>query len=187
MTGGRGRVLLWSALATVLFTAGSLATIGLLTATDPSGVRLGQSCAGPTSSSGTVVHATLVNMGMRRSPMAGGMGAGAMRLLPDRATVQAGSVTFVATNTGTVSHELVILPLRRGELAGSRPIGGDGTVDESASVGEASASCAEGSGEGILPGALGWVTVTLRPGRYEIVCNLPGHYAAGMYAQITVT
>jgi len=54
-------------------------------------------------------------------------------------------------------------------------------------VGEASASCAEGSGEGILPGALGWVTVTLRPGRYEIVCNLPGHYAAGMYAQITVT
>ena len=22
--------------------------------------------------------------------------------------------------------------------------------------------------------------------RYEVVCNLPGHYAAGMYAQLTV-
>jgi uncharacterized cupredoxin-like copper-binding protein len=179
-------VLLWSALATVLLTAASLATIGLLTATDPSRLRVGQPCAGPTSASATVVNASLVNRGMRPPSMEGGMGAGAMRLLSDRATVQAGRVTFVATNTGTVSHELVILPLARGELAGSRPLGDDGTVNESASIGEASSSCAEGSGEGILPGALGWVTVTLRPGRYEIVCNLPGHYAAGMYAQITV-
>ncbi|WP_394771286.1 sulfocyanin-like copper-binding protein [Lacisediminihabitans sp.] len=187
MTAVSGRVLLWSAVATVLLTAGSLVTVGLLTATDPSSARLGQPCAGPTSTSGTVVNATLVNRGMRRAPMAGGMGAGAMRLISDRATVQAGRVTFVATNTGTVSHELVILPLPRGELAGSRQIGDDGTVNESASVGEASSSCAEGSGEGILPGAIGWVTVTLRPGRYEIICNLPGHYEAGMYAQITVT
>jgi uncharacterized cupredoxin-like copper-binding protein len=37
-----------------------------------------------------------------------------------------------------------------------------------------------------LPGASGWVTVTLPPGRYELVCNLPGHYAAGMYTQLTV-
>jgi uncharacterized cupredoxin-like copper-binding protein len=28
--------------------------------------------------------------------------------------------------------------------------------------------------------------VTLPPGRYELVCNLPGHYAAGMYSQLSV-
>ena len=41
--------------------------------------------------------------------------------------------------------------------------------------------------DGIAPGGSSWVTVTLAAGRYEIVCNLPGHYAAGMYAQLTVT
>lgn len=33
----------------------------------------------------------------------------------------------------------------------------------------------------------GWVTVTLPPGRYELICNLPGHCAEGMYTQLTVT
>ena len=32
----------------------------------------------------------------------------------------------------------------------------------------------------------GMTTITLAPGRYELVCNLPGHYAAGMYTQLTV-
>jgi uncharacterized cupredoxin-like copper-binding protein len=34
---------------------------------------------------------------------------------------------------------------------------------------------------------VGWVTVTLAPGRYELVCNLPGHYVSGMYGELTVT
>ena len=25
-----------------------------------------------------------------------------------------------------------------------------------------------------------------RPGRYELVCNYPGHYRAGMYAELGV-
>jgi uncharacterized cupredoxin-like copper-binding protein len=31
------------------------------------------------------------------------------------------------------------------------------------------------------------VTITLAPGRYELICNLPGHYAAGDYTELTVT
>ena len=46
--------------------------------------------------------------------------------------------------------------------------------------------CGAGSGEGVAPGASSWVTLTLAPGRYELVCNFPGHYAAGMYTQLTV-
>jgi uncharacterized cupredoxin-like copper-binding protein len=63
---------------------------------------------------------------------------------------------------------------------------GDAKTDEGGSLGEASNSCAAGTGDGIAPGASGWVTVTLPPGHYEVVCNLPGHYGAGMYAQLIV-
>jgi hypothetical protein len=33
---------------------------------------------------------------------------------------------------------------------------------------------------------LSWVTLHLAPGRYELICNLPGHYAAGMFAELDV-
>jgi len=29
--------------------------------------------------------------------------------------------------------------------------------------------------------------VTLKPGRYELICNLANHYAAGMYQDLVVT
>ena len=31
------------------------------------------------------------------------------------------------------------------------------------------------------------VTLTLKPGHYALICNAPGHYQAGMHADITVT
>lgn len=84
-------------------------------------------------------------------------------------------------------HELVVLPLAAGQQVSDRVVGGDNRVAETGSVAEASRTCGEGSGDGIEPGALGWVTVTLAPGRYELVCNLAGHYAAGMYTELRVT
>jgi uncharacterized cupredoxin-like copper-binding protein len=44
-----------------------------------------------------------------------------------------------------------------------------------------------GAGEDIAPGDASWVILALKPGRYEVVCNLPGHYAAGMYGELDVT
>ena len=38
----------------------------------------------------------------------------------------------------------------------------------------------------IAPGTTGWTTITLPPGRYELICNIAGHYAAGMYAALDV-
>jgi uncharacterized cupredoxin-like copper-binding protein len=151
------------------------------------GFPAGSSCATP-NLSGTVVNVTLTNMG---GPMMGQgngmMSGGAMRLNTDHATVAHGTVSFLATNGGSISHELVILPLPDSQIVGTRPIGGDGRIDEAGSLGEASNTCGEGAGQGIVPGASGWVTVTLAPGRYEVVCNLPGHYAAGMYSQLTIS
>jgi uncharacterized cupredoxin-like copper-binding protein len=100
--------------------------------------------------------------------------------------VAAGTVSFRVWNAGTVVHELVIMPMPPSG-PGSRPVGSDGKVDEDGSLGEASRSCAAGTGEGIEPGAQSWVTLQLVPGTYELICNLAGHYAMGMYAALTVS
>ena len=176
-------------LATVILAGSSLVAVGLLggglTRGGP-GSLVG-ACTVP-KLSGTAVNVTLTNMG---GPMMGGGGGpmfgGAMRLTADRATVRHGTVSFLVSNGGSVTHELVVLPLPESQIVGTQPIGGDGKIDEAGSMAEASKTCEEGAGQGILPGASGWVSVTLAPGRYELVCNLPGHYAAGMYSQITVT
>jgi uncharacterized cupredoxin-like copper-binding protein len=179
--------------AAVLAAAVTLAALSVLALAETGGAfgrgspwRSGSSCAVP-ALPGAVIAATLINMGgpmMRGS--GGSMGGGMMRVSLDKNTVTAGQVSFVAINGGSVSHELVILPLLDGQIVGTRTIGPDAKIEENGSLGEASATCAAGSGEGIAPGSSGWVTVTLPAGRYEIVCNLPGHYAAGMYAQLVV-
>ena len=118
----------------------------------------------------------------------GGMnGHGGMMLRAGRVSVDgAQPVSFVAHNGGSLVHELVVLQLSAGTSAGSMAMGADQKVSESASRAEASKSCGAGAGSGLGPGATGWVTVTLAPGDYALVCNLPGHYAAGMWAAFTV-
>lgn len=101
-------------------------------------------------------------------------------------TVASGDVSFRVWNSRMMAHELVMLSLPSGGL-GTRSVGSDGRVSEDGSLGEASRSCGEGSGEGIAPNAMGWVTLHLNPGRYELICNLPGHYAMGMFAELDVT
>jgi uncharacterized cupredoxin-like copper-binding protein len=101
-------------------------------------------------------------------------------------SVPAGQVSLVAVNHGSRTHELVVLPLATGASVGTRAVGSDNTVSEAGSLGESSNSCGRGSGDGIRAGATGWVTLTLTPGRYELVCNLPGHYAAGMFTELDV-
>lgn len=117
----------------------------------------------------------------------GGYGAGMMRVITRPATVPAGTVSLRVVNTGVLTHELVVLPLPAGQAAGQRPAGSDGRVGEAGSLGEASRSCGPGSGDGIAPGSVGWTTLRLLPGRYELICNLPGHYTAGMSTELDVT
>ena len=135
---------------------------------------------------GTIVDVELANMGGSRM-MGGGMMGGTMRVVASRQDVNAGTVSLRVANVGSLVHELVVLPLSNGDQVGSRPVGSDGKVSEDGSLGEASNTCGAGAGDGIDPGALGWVTIDLPPGNYELVCNLPGHYASGMYTELRVT
>ena len=180
---------------------GSLATLFLLPLLAACGASPGQgygssavSCSAPTLA-GSTVHVELADAG--GGMMGGGMqgsgggtvghGSGGMTLRTDRISVAAGQpVSFVARNLGSLVHELVVLPLSAGSAAGSMAIAGDQKVSESASRGEASKPCGAGAGSGIGPGQTGWVTVTLPPGAYALVCNIPGHYAAGMWAEFSV-
>ena len=144
-------------------------------------------CAAPSPLPGRTVTVMLADMGMTQ--MMGGtapLGAHMMlRAVP--ATVPAGQVSLVASNMGWRTHELVILPLAGGAVAGQRVPGPDGKVNETGSLGEVSNSCAGAAGDGIKAGTVGWTTVTLAPGRYELVCNLPNHYADGMHQMLVVT
>lgn len=144
-------------------------------------------CRAPRALPGHVVKVMLADMGMTQ--MMGGtapLGARMMLRAAPR-TLAAGRISLVATNGGWRTHELVVLPLAAGERVGQRVIGKDGKVDEAGSLGEASTSCDAGTGEGIRAGTVGWTTMTLAPGRYELICNLRNHYANGMHQQIRVT
>ncbi len=154
----------------------------------PSGYQFSRpTCDAPSSLPGSTVRVLLGDMGMTR--MMGGtapLGAHMMlRIAPTR--VRAGQVSLVAYNMGWRTHELVILPLTTGAVVGHRVPGPDGKVNEAGSLGEASNSCAAGAGDGIQAGSIGWTTLDLAAGNYELLCNLPNHCANGMYAELVVT
>ncbi|SNT43168.1 Sulfocyanin (SoxE) domain-containing protein [Streptosporangium subroseum] len=154
--------------------------------------------------SGHIVDVTLADMGSGTtgpSPgsygtpgpygtMTGGLSSHDMRmtLSVTPATVPAGTVSLRVSNKGRLAHEVVVLPLPSGQTVGQRVADSDEQrIDEAGSLGEASHNCAAGAGEGIDPSSMGWTTLMLRPGRYELVCNFPGHYDSGMYAELNVT
>ena len=70
-----------------------------------------------------------------------------------------------------------------------------GSIAEDGSLGEASRTCGPSTGDGVAPRSAGWMTLTLRPGRYELLCDVVetvqgetvSHEAAGMHHSFTVT
>lgn len=97
------------------------------------------------------------------------------KLTPKPAIAMAGKVTFVVKNVGKLEHEMVVL--KTNTAAGKLVVNAKGRVSERGSVGEA--------GE-IKPGQTKKLTLTLKPGKYVLLCNLAGHYKAGQYSGFTV-
>ena len=93
---------------------------------------------------------------------------------PKDAVAKKGKVTISAPNGGQIVHELVLL--KTDADPATLPKKGD-EVDESTSVGERA---------DVQPGATEKATFKLAPGKYAMVCALPGHYENGMYGSLTV-
>ena len=199
------RLIVGAAVAAVVLAAGS--TLAMAAGSRTLGAATPAASCTPPSLPGAVIDVTLSDMGarMQRAPssgagmggpmMGGPMGApmmgGAarttmMQVLVTPSTAPAGTVSLRVTNTGVMTHELVVLPLPDGQAVGDRAVGTDGRVDETGSLGEVSRTCGAGSGDGLASGSAGWTSLQLTAGRYELVCNLTGHYAAGMFALLTV-
>ena len=96
---------------------------------------------------------------------------------PKDVSVPAGKVAITAPNSGKVEHELVLLKtdVDPAKLKTEK----DGEVKEDAY-----------SGPGEIPdveaGETGKTVMDLKPGKYAMICNVPGHYKAGMYGRVTV-
>ena len=108
---------------------------------------------------------------------------GPMKLAATPVTVPAGKVTFVVKNFGHVGHEVVVLETN--VAYDKLPITGfDGEqnrVDETRSVGET-------GDPPVNPGQTRtFVVDNMKAGRYVLLCNIAGHYGAGLRAPFTVT
>ena len=95
---------------------------------------------------------------------------GEMFVKADHRTAKAGTVMFTVRNTGATTHGLAIVaapPKAPGEM-----------LDASTFIAK---------GKDLAPGASDMVMAKLRPGRYELVCFMPGHYAPGQRLPFQVT
>ena len=126
-----------------------------------------------------VPPATVPPVGLARAASPGPVTLSDFRVQPTATAVAAGNVTFQIANAGKVQHELLIF---RSDLAPSAyPMKG-GNIDE-----EAAGITKVSDGDNLDPGTSQTRTVDLsQPGTYLFVCNLPGHFKAGMYSVVTV-
>ena len=100
------------------------------------------------------------------------------RIKVSRSRVPAGDVRLVVKNEGPDTHEMLIartsaaLPLRADAI----------TVDE-----EKLEPVTVEEVEGAARGHVRVLQFKLRPGRYELFCNMAGHYLGGMRARLVVS
>jgi uncharacterized cupredoxin-like copper-binding protein len=110
----------------------------------------------------------------------GGEAGGPMTLTLDQSTIKAGETIFRVHNDAVAEeHEMVLVKLKSPDQK-IDVVAGKNRIDEKKlkSMGEVS---------DLKPGADGQLKAKLTPGSYVLLCNIKGHYQAGMHAGLTVT
>ncbi len=99
----------------------------------------------------------------------------------DTTSVLAGESLYVATNEGTIPHEIVYL--RTDRPVDDLPVGADNKVNRFADGIEDLAVIRT---DALVPGATVQESFDLPAGNYALICNVPGHYEAGMFVAFVI-
>jgi uncharacterized cupredoxin-like copper-binding protein len=96
-------------------------------------------------------------------------------IAPSVRQAASGKVTFVVKNVGKINHEMVVM--KTNVPPGKLPQNASHRVPEKGVVGEVG---------DVHPGQTKKATITLKPGKYVLLCNIAGHYKAGQYSGFVV-
>ena len=96
----------------------------------------------------------------------------------DAGSAMAGEVIFTVANEGTIGHEFLVV--KTDIPVGDIPLDGDSFPEPADGL-----EVVNEIGE-FPKGTTESLTLMLEQGKYQLVCNLPGHYAAGMHAGFEV-
>jgi uncharacterized cupredoxin-like copper-binding protein len=165
----------------ILFTGFGAAGIGLALATTSARAQGGGMVKVELWDKGANAMDKLGTEPMRGVGMPGAaLPARTMGITATPASIQAGEITFEAINNSkALVHEMIVASLK--DPTKPLPyIADEQRVDEE--KGEHLGEVSE-----LAPGAKGALRITLKPGRYLLYCNVPGHYAMGMWTEVTVT
>jgi len=102
------------------------------------------------------------------------VGLSEWRVSPSPRQARGRRITFRVRNRGSVGHELVVI--RTPRRAARLPVRGS----------RASERGRAGKIGRFSPDRTRTLSPRLRPGHYALICNIPGHYSAGMRADFRV-
>lgn len=103
-----------------------------------------------------------------------------MAIIPASNTAPAGQIDFVVKNVGRMPHELVVF---KTDLPIDKLPQKNGKMDEN---GAGVKNVADTGENYIKSGDTRTLRANLTPGKYVLVCNLPGHFSGGMKTAFVV-
>ncbi|MEP7060176.1 MAG: cupredoxin domain-containing protein [Actinomycetota bacterium] len=102
---------------------------------------------------------------------------------PPVSTLPSGKTTFTVTNSGTITHEFVVLSTD----TAAADIAIKSFEGEPDRINEDTAGTNVGETGDMQPGTTKTLKINLAPGHYVFFCNLPGHYGQGMHVDFTIS
>ena len=105
---------------------------------------------------------------------------GGMSIRTNVSSVKAGKITFEVTNLSrSVVHEMIVVAVESPNAALPYDYNSGQIPEKQVKM--------LGETEEMQPNAEKTIALDLKPGAYLLICNVPGHYAAGMWIPLTVT